>query len=301
VIPLPWERLLWKGRSALRPAAWYALTDFRLIAARPAGEIVLQDIADVARTRSLLDRAIGTSTIVVRGRGQDCPPIVLRHVRRGAQLAALLELLSGEPQASFDAAAVRAALAWEPAAFDARRPRGLFAGLALGLAAAFAIAAGMRGDAETATYGPDDPIYPRGVKREHAAIVAFMESAVMPWARQALAPITGGPDRVTCETCHGSVRTDGSWQMPGVGALPEPHVVTRGWETYSAGMDTQMRNAIYGYTAESENQAKAAYMREVVMPGMARLLRRPAYDFTRPYNYNRSRLAFGCYHCHRVR
>jgi hypothetical protein len=42
-------------------------------------------------------------------------------------------------------------------------------------------------------------------------------------------------------------------------------------------------------------------MREIVMPGMARLLRRPPYDFTRPYDYNRSHLAFGCYHCHRVK
>ena len=33
--------------------------------------------------------------------------------------------------------------------------------------------------------------------------------------------------------------------------------------------------------AESDKQAAAAYMREVVMPGMARLLHRPAYDFTR--------------------
>ena len=49
-----------------------------------------------------------------------------------------------------------------------------------------------------------------------------------------------------------------------------------------------MRNAIYGYLAESDNQAKAGYMREVVMPGMARLLHRPAYDFTQPYEYNRS-------------
>ena len=66
-------------------------------------------------------------------------------------------------------------------------------------------------------------------------------------------------------------------------------------------MDAQMRNAIYGYVAESDKQAKAAYMREFVMPGMAQLLHRPAYDFTRPYAFNRSRQAFGCYHCHRVK
>ena len=66
-------------------------------------------------------------------------------------------------------------------------------------------------------------------------------------------------------------------------------------------MDAQMRNAIYGYVADSGKLAKAAYMREVVVPGMAALLHRPAYDFTRSYEFNRSRNALGCYHCHRVR
>ena len=88
--------------------------------------------------------------------------------------------------------------------------------------------------------------------------------------------------------------------MPAVSALPEPDVKDRGWEIYTSTMDAQMRNAIYGYLAESANQQKAAYMREVVMPGMARLLRRPAYDFTRAYEFNRTRHALGCYHCHQV-
>jgi hypothetical protein len=123
----------------------------------------------------------------------------------------------------------------------------------------------------------------------------------MPWARRTLAPIKGGVDRVTCETCHGRRPDLRGWQMPAVAALPEPDVRERGWENYSAGMDAQMRNAIYGYLAEPEKQRKAGYMRDVVMPGMARLLHRPAYDFTQPYEYNRSRLAFGCYHCHKVR
>ena len=89
--------------------------------------------------------------------------------------------------------------------------------------------------------------------------------------------------------------------MPAVAALPLPDVRDRGWENYGGAMDAQMRNAIYGYVAESDNQAKAAYMREVVLPGMARLLHRPAYDFTKSYEYNRSRAAIGCYHCHRVK
>jgi hypothetical protein len=65
-------------------------------------------------------------------------------------------------------------------------------------------------------------------------------------------------------------------------------------------MNPQVRNAIYGYLAEPDKQHTAGYMREVVMPGMAKLLRRPAYDFTRSYDYNRARGAFGCYHCHRM-
>jgi hypothetical protein len=89
--------------------------------------------------------------------------------------------------------------------------------------------------------------------------------------------------------------------MPSVAALPEPHVKALGWEMHGAPLDAQMRNAIYGYVAPSENQSRAGYMRMVVMPGMARLLGRPAYDFTRTYDYNRTRFAFGCYHCHRVK
>ena len=83
--------------------------------------------------------------------------------------------------------------------------------------------------------------------------------------------------------------------------MPRPIVREAGWENYSGAMDAQMRNAIYGYSAEPGKASRAAYMREIVMPGMARLLRRPAYDFTRTYEYNRERFAFGCYHCHRVR
>ncbi len=89
--------------------------------------------------------------------------------------------------------------------------------------------------------------------------------------------------------------------MPAVAALPEPELREAGWESSRASLDAQMRNAIYGYLAESEKSSKAAYMREVVMPGMAALLHRPAYDFTKSYEYNRSRNALGCYHCHQVK
>jgi hypothetical protein len=225
---------------------------------------------------------------------------VLASVRRGPQLAALLHLLSGQPQTSLDAEAVASALAWEP-----RGPsRGRFeaiAAVAIVIIAAAAIVVSMRGSSAVARYAADDPIRPEGVLRDQKDIVTFMETDVMPWARAALAPIKGGADRITCETCHGKNAKARQWQMPGVAALPKPDVKNEGWERYSSAMDPQMRNAIYGYVAGSEQQHHAAYMREVIVPGMARLLHRPAYDFTRSYGYNRSRLAFGCYHCHRVK
>ena len=88
--------------------------------------------------------------------------------------------------------------------------------------------------------------------------------------------------------------------MPGVRALPEPELRLAGLERAKSWLDPQMRNAVYGYLAEADNQSTASYMRQVVMPGMAKVMHRPAYDFARSYGYNRSRAAIGCYHCHLV-
>lgn len=300
-IPLAWERVLWSCRPLLAPGVRYVLTDFRLarVAGARSAELAIQDVGDVHRERSVLDRLIGASTLVVHPRDARRPPLVLRHMRHGAQLAALLEFLAGDPDASLDANAVRAALAWEPRTV-ARGRRG-FAAAAAALVAVFMAAMSLKGTTAGIAYPSDDAIYPRGEKRDRDAIVGFMEAEVLPWARATLGPLKGGADNVSCETCHGKNAEARGWQMPGVAALPEPHFRLLGWELYSAGMDSQMRNAIYGYVAESENQSRAAYMREIVMPGMARLLHRPAYDFTKSYEYNRTRLAFGCYHCHMVR
>ena len=315
-IPLPWERLLWSGRPLrLRPrlrGERYVLTDFRLIRAARAGrlrrgsgaqdvdELVLHDIGEVLRTETRLDRVLGTSTLVVHPRRRGAAPIVLSNIRRGAPLAALLELLSGDPQATSSAEAVRAALAWNP-----RPPAGSYRD-AIGAVAAILIAIvavvfGLQGKAAPIAYAADDAIEPGGVKKSRQDIVAFMEEEVMPWARVALGPLTGGADRVTCETCHAAQAEEREWHMPSVSALPLPDVLERGWEIYNTDLDAQVRNAIYGYSAGSDKQAKAAYMRKIVMPGMARLLHRPAYDFTRAYEYNRARRALGCYHCHRVK
>jgi hypothetical protein len=257
-LPLPWERLLWDGRpfrlSRLLARERYFLTDFRL--ARSAGttvdELVLHDIGDVQRTESGLDRLLGTSTLIVRPRHRGGRPIVLHGIRRGTQVAALIEFLSGDPGAHIDSDAARAALAWTP-------------------------------DIAVSAY-----------RQALAAIFALM--AVM------FAVVIGLNGKTTpiIETCHGQNAADHGWQMPGVAALPQSDVIERGWEIYGT-MDTQMRNAIYGYLAEADKQVRAAYMREVVMPGMAALLRRPSYDFAKPYDYNRSHHALGCYHCHRVK
>lgn len=300
-VPLSWERLLWSSRSVLRPWERYALTDFRLvrIAGDRSDELALDDIADIQHRESKIDRLLGTSTIFVHAKHERRPPLALTHVRRGPSLAALLEIIAADPHARWEPEAVRAALAWQP-----RTPvagyREAVLSVATMIVTVFVVAISLHGKAPAVVYASDDSVYPGGVKKDRDAIVRFMETDVMPWARNVLGPLKGGPDRVSCETCHATNASDRGWQMPAVATLPQPDVLVRGWETYSEGMDAQMRNAIYGYIAESDNQAKAAYMREVVMPGMARLLHRPAYDFTRSYEYNRTRFAFGCYHCHRV-
>jgi hypothetical protein len=264
-------------------------------------ELVLHDVGDIQRIESGLDRLLGTSTLIVHANTGVAAPLVLSGLRRGAQLAALLELLSGDPRAQetlADGDAVRGALKWEP-----RGPvndyRQALAGFFAMLAAMLAVAISLHGKVAPVAYAADDAIAPNGVKRSRAEIVRFMEAEVMPWARATFGRIVGR-NRVTCETCHGSDAAARDWQMPAVAALPQPDVKQRGWEMYGGGMDAQMRNAIYGYLADSEKQNRAGYMREVVMPGMAQLLHRPAYDFTQSYDYNRSHRALGCYHCHRV-
>lgn len=300
-VPLSWERVLWRQRPWLAPWEQYALTDFRLVrlAGHRSDELPLEDIAEVRHHQTARDRVFGTWTLVISARGRRQRPFTLRYVRRGPQLAALLEIAAADPHVSWDRASVDAALAWPPASRVAGYREALLSVATLVLSVSV-IAISLHGKTPTETYAPDDSIAPAGVKRDRAAIVRFMEHEVMPWAREALGPLKGGPDKVACETCHGPHAAAVQWKMPAVAMLPQPEVASRGWEVYSGAMDAQMRNAIYGYIAGTDNQHKAAYMREVVMPGMARLLHRPVYDFTRTYEFNRTQVSFGCYHCHKV-
>ena len=305
-IPHSWERLLWDGRprrpGALLSATRYVLTDVRLVRISRAGvhELPIHDIADVQRIETPLDRLTGTSTLIVDARRATTPSLVLSGVQRGGQVAALIEWLACHPRsAAVDVEALHRALEWEPIQPPHGRRRVIIA--ALGAAVLlFGAVIGLHGSPHPIRYSALDPIAPDGHKRSLDEIVRFMEIDVMPWARAALGPLKGGPDRVTCETCHGRDPQARAWRMPAVTALPAPVLRDLGWERYNNAMDAQMRNAIYGYLADSEKQNRAAYMREVVMPGMARLLQRPAYDFTQPYEYNRLRNALGCYHCHRI-
>jgi cytochrome c553 len=299
-VPLSWERELWSCRSLRPPGERYVLTDFRLVklAGAASDEIPLEDIGEVERTETKLDRLLNTSSVLIHSRAGARAPFRLKHIRRGPQLAALLDLIADETRTTWDSASVRAAMAWEPKV-GKLYGKMLIALMAI-LVAVFAGAVGIHGKATAIVYPEDDAIAPGGAKRDRETITRFMEQDVLPWAKTALASIVGGPEFVTCATCHGRDAVARNYQMPAVAALPLPDVALRGWETWSHTMDAQTRNAVYGYMAESGNQAKAGYMREVVMPGMAKLLRRPAYDFTKSYDYNRSHVAFGCYHCHLV-
>ena len=303
-VPLPWERVLWRARP-LWPARReeYLLTDLRLIVVDRRGEreIALGDVGDVSRSESAVERMFGLATLTVSCRRARQSALVLTSVRRATQVAALLELVSGDPRATADPELLRTALAWTP-----RAPAGDFRGavaslvaMPLTIAAAAALMS-LPGRAAPIPLAPDDAIAPNGEQKSRGEIVAFMQREVMPWARATLGPLKGGPDRITCQTCHGPQADARGWAMPSVAALPRPDLRERGWEIYNRGLDAQMRNAIYGYVADSDRQPRAAYMRETVVPGMARLLHREPYDFTRPYEYNRARHALGCYHCHQV-
>ena len=309
--PLPWEQVLWSASPALPASLWqpgteYVFTDFRLAVnrrKRTVKELALDDVEAVKLTQSWWQRTTGTSSVHVSSR-RDGSVLELANIHHGPQLALVLQLrateLFGDDTRALDAEFFRSALgAGAPSILRPRR------GLVLAATAVFALLFGIIDIARHSSlppvvYAADDPIAPLGSHRPAKDIVAFMEREVMPFARRALGPLVGGADNVECETCHGADAAARNWRMPGVRALPEPELRLAGLERARSWLDPQMRNAVYGYLAEEDKQSIAAYMRQVVMPGMARLMHRPAYDFAQSYGYNRTRAAVGCYHCHLV-
>ena len=311
-IPLAWERLLWSGRPSrlgrlTKPRERYYLTDFRAVVTRgrrTVAELAFHDLAWVDLRHTWADRLRDTSTLVLvpRNRGG---AVTFAGVPQGPQLALIVELLATDPSTfESERSLVTAALGRHPTRlFGHGRARSV----AVAAGAILAVMTGFGAVVFTGHDGPapieypaDDAIYPAGRKRTRPEIMAFMEREVMPFAREALGPLVGGGDQVTCGTCHGPDAAARGWRMPAVSAVPRPELRQAALERNPSSVDAQMRNAVYGYIATNHKQHDMAYMRGVVMPGMARLLGRPPYDFTRNYAYNRERFAFGCYHCHQV-
>jgi hypothetical protein len=311
VFPLAWEQLLWSSPPAFplslrNPGLTYAFTDFRLVVRRrrrTVRELALDDIESVRLTQTRWQKALGTSTVSVKSR-RNVERLELANIHHGPQLALILQLrateLFGDETKTLDAEFFRSALG--PGAPSLLRPH---QSIALVVTIAVALVVGVitlarHSALPPVAYSSDDPIAPDGRHRSKAEIAAFMEREVMPFARRVLGPLVGGAQNVRCQTCHGADAEQRDWRMPGVRALPEPELRLAGLERAKSWLDPQMRNAVYGYLAEEDNQYIAAYMRQVVMPGMARLMKRPAYDFAKSYGYNRARAAVGCYHCHLV-
>jgi hypothetical protein len=302
--PFDWERVVWTARPWPRRAGeLYVLTDLRLVLrAREETSIPPDEIAGLeARSSSLVERVLQRRSVTLTLRGASQPPILLHGLSR-RQVLALVQQLVGrqEGELTIDPALVEEAVR----SASPMRLRAIAAAATAAAATAF-VAIQLKGDEWAIAYPRNDAIYPGGVKRDAAEIMRFMEQDVMPWARRALGPVVGGEDRVTCATCHGVDGEARGWAMPGVSELPYPRVRAGKLgepELYAwLSADPQLRNAVYADLAQDDRQATAAYMRQVVMPGMARLLGRPAYDFASSYAANRSRFAFGCYHCHRVK
>lgn len=309
--PLQWEQVLWSSSPAF-PASWwhprteYAFTNFRVVVKRKhrtVQELALDDIESVSLTQTWWQRTVGTSSVRVLSR-RDRSVLELASIHHGPQLTLVLQLrateLFGDDTRALDAEFFRSALG--PASPSLLRPR---QGVALAATLVFAVLFGIvaltrQSSLPPVVYAEDDPVAPLGDRRSTEEITAFMEREVMPFARRALGPLVGGAANVACETCHGSDGALRNWRMPGVRALPEPELRLAGMERARLWLDPQIRNAVYGYLAQEDKQSVAAYMRQVVMPGMARLMHRPAYDFAKTYGYNRSRAAVGCYHCHLV-
>jgi hypothetical protein len=304
--PLPWERVVWTARPWLRRGdVRYILTDLRLVVSRRnvLDETLIDQIDGLTVHAGPIERLLQRRTVeVARGGPRLEPPLTLSGLSRRQALGLVQQLVGrATSDLEIDPALVEDAVRAAPPF----RPR-VAAAAALAALAVLTVAIQLRGSETAIAYPARDAIYrPDGTKRDAAEIARFMEQDVMPWARRVLGPVVGGAERVTCATCHGRDGEARAWAMPAVAELPYPKVRAgglEGTERYAwQSADPQLRNAVYADLAQDDRQATAAYMRQVVMPEMARMLGRPAYDFARSYESNRTRFAFGCYHCHRVK
>ncbi len=297
--PQAWERVCWQSQRA-------GVSDARLVTLRRGDvdgavdeEIALDEIAAIDVVPSLLERVTGLGTVVIRSRRPGAGTIRIRHVAGARRTALRLHLAVADARGlppDDSVAKLPLPAIWRIPA--ATRFRTALVAPAVMLTLLAIVVIGLSGHQTPVAYASDDPIRPNGVKKSRAEVVAFMEKEIMPFARTALDPIVGkgvGKEAVSCETCHGEDAEQRQWVMPAVKALPEPTV-----REIAKGTDSQVRNALHGYLTGEDKQPIAARMRGVVVPGMAKLLHRPAYDFAQTYEYNRARNAFGCYHCHRA-
>ena len=112
---LPWERLLWSGRPAWPHGSRYTLTDFRVVASRDRGRARPRGAGSSCSTtstmsrfaRSALDRLLRTTTLTIRARDSRRRPLVLREIRRGPQVAAVLAAHRRSATAELDAEAMQ--------------------------------------------------------------------------------------------------------------------------------------------------------------------------------------------------
>ena len=288
-----WERVIWRSRRV-------AVTDLRVVhlrRGRIVGELPAAEVASITvEPAAMTWTGAGTLVITTRtGQRSGQPPLRIPGVWRARHLALTLNLvvadLQGVPPHDSITSLPMPSI-WKMAG-SVPLGSALIGPLILGLASA-----GVMGFLATSqvreVHAADDPIRPNGVKRSRQEIRAFMEGEVMPFAVAALEPVVG-KGKVRCETCHGVDAVARDWKMPAVAKLPEPDVTA---VAARGTVDSRVRNALHGYLADAGNQRVAGHMRGVVLPGMAALLHRPAYNFAQPYDYNVQHSTLGCYHCH---
>ena len=308
-LPPPAEEVLWTGRGIFPPAV-YEMTTLRALAGgRTPRELPLigLTVVTIVRRRWWYN-AFGIADLTIRCGDESLTFHTVRRVaaaREALQKVAkaagvqLVEAYRGDESEIFIVAPAgdRPPTLPDPPAM----PIGLraFVPVLVMVGAMIALFAWVAAQRRSVSYPANDAIYPNGRKQSEKEIIRFMEQEVLPFARASLGPIVGGVEKVKCETCHGENPDERGWKMPAVRALPDPQVLKSVSESLRQS-DALVQTAVYGYLATEENQKKMRWMREVVLPGMAKVLRRPAYDFTQPYEYNRQRFAFGCYHCHQL-